>query len=706
MEYFKRQTGGYTTEINPLNNYMAQAITFVMTYLNTDKVNADRIVRNAIKDKGPTNPDVEYRARKINGDRELRTAKLSDYIKDTVRDGDIIVPSFTVYDHPDKNRSLHSDFLKINIERRSKHKELAFAAYQSGDMNEFVRNDVLQKVMKIFNNSLSGAYASKSTSLYNPSQHYTLTSMTRAVASIGNAVSESVIAGNKCLYTPDSVMNYITSIITIVDLKQVASAINMYKLHTPSAEEVMKMLCYSSDRYWTNVSKKKIILDYLLRLNEIQLTAVMYVNDLFHLRMYNDAVIKDFVGSLGSRVTTGVLNPLKVLNIDLEGVNNLVHHVCMEDIRGMKVKYSKLVDENPEVLDILGATAENIYKVLNKYRILLKAFFITDILPIDIGNIKDSYRDVIVLSDTDSTCGSYDNWTHWYYGYDRFTPEAVGLSAAVMTINTQVIDHNIKVFAKNMNVEDSSVELLKMKNEYFWSVFVTANVSKHYFANTWIQEGNVYAKPKLELKGVHLIASAGNQDVAKIAHDGMTSMLTAIENGVKLNPKEILKGVANIERKILTAVDNGDISMFKLDKIKEPSAYKVDDMAKTPYFHHQLWKDVFMDKYGDPGEPTYMVVKIPTILKSKRLLTEYLAGIEDETIKDKLEICLAKHNKQMLGTFRIPLTIAGGSGVPKEILGAIDKQRIVLDNMNIFYIQLETLGIFRKPSMLFSDMGY
>ncbi len=706
MEYFKRNIDEYKTSMDPVKNYMSQGVKFIKTYSGVDTQKAVNILKRIIKTKKPNNPIVEYKERLDNGDTVMTTTHLTDYIKDAINNKEIIVPSLTVYDHPSKKKSLHASFLAGNIKRRSKHKALAFEAYQNGDMGKYIHNDVLQKVMKIFNNSLSGAYASKSTVLYNPSQHYTLTSMTRSVASIGNAVSESVLSGNKCFYTPDAVMNYITAVIDTLDMNKVASTIIRYDLSYPTVDNVMDMILYSSRRYWKDIANEDKIKQYIKKLDKYQRAAVMYVNDLYHLKEYNNELIKSFIGDLAKRVTSPIEAPLKILGRDIEGVNNLVHHICMEDIKGLKVDYSKLIKSDPDILNILAATANNIYNVLNKYRLLIKTFFTTDILPIDIANIKECHRDVIVLSDTDSTCGSYDIWVEWYFGNKRFSPEAVGLSAAVMTINTQVVDHNIRVFSKNMNIDNSMVDLLKMKNEFLWGEFATANVSKHYYASTLIREGNVFRDPVLELKGVHLIASAGNQDIVKKAHNYMKDVLVKVGNGEKIDPKELLTNVANMERYIIKLISDGDVSVFKLDKINTPDSYKISDPSKTPYFHHMLWEAVYADKYGNPGDPSYLTVKVPTTLKSSRALNEYLDTIEDTEIKNKLSIILSENNKTALGTYRVPLTIAGDKGIPKEVLQAVDVHRVVLDNLNIFYIMLETLGVFRKINLLFSEMGY
>jgi len=708
MEYFKRAPEDYVTDISPVKNSVTQLKSFIAKYCGVSDSVAASLLKEFMKThKKPRDPMVTFRKRDSKGDREMDKISLSKYLSNVIREGDVLAPTLTVYDAPEKIKSIHAGFLAGNVEKRSKHKKAAFACYQNEDWDGHKYNDVIQKVMKIFNNSLSGTYASKSTAIYNPSAHYTLTSITRCVASIGNAITESIVAGNRCLYTPDAAMNYLVAVVSTVDMNKVEVTVNHYNLYYPTPEDVIAMVRHSTDRYWSDEHAIAKIRVYLSRLNKYELAAILYINDLHHLKKHNQEFVKNFIGDLGRRVPNGCAEPLKALRRNVDGINNLVHHICMDDIRGMRVNYEELSLEHPEVIRVLGSTADNIYRVLDKHRLLIKTFFTSDILPIDTANVKDLLRDSIGLSDTDSTCGSYDKWVEWYYGNTKFTSEAVGLSAAVMTINTQAMDHNIKVFAKNMNITHEAMCLLNMKNEFFWSVFVAANVSKHYYANTVIQEGNVFAKPKLELKGVHLIASTVNQEIVNSAKEDMVKAMESMAEGKEIDQTALITKVANIERSILSGLEAGDIKMFKTDKIKEVSAYKSSEVAKTPYFHHMLWEEVFADKYGTPGDPPYMCVRIPSTAKTKRTLHEFLGTIEDVEIRNKLADFLNKHGKDALGTFRVPLAIAGGTvGVPKEFLAGIDKHRIVLDNTNVYRIFLETLGIFPKKKLLISEMGY
>jgi hypothetical protein len=487
-------------------------------------------------------------------------------------------------------------------------------------------------------------------------------------------------------------------------MNSIEITVNEFNLHIPTPKEVMDMMLYSTRNYWTDKEKEDVIFSTLKDLNGYQLAAVLYVNDLFHLKKYNEVFVKSMLSNISRKVLTGSTEHQKDIDNCKEGVMNLVHHICMDDIRGMNINYKEL--EGTELLTILASTAKNANEQLFRYRKIFRSFFTTEILPVDIANIRSMLRDAIVLSDTDSTCGSYDKWVEWYFGEDRFSSEAVALSATVMTINTQVIDHNIKIFARNMNIQNELTDLLKMKNEYFWISFMTANVSKHYTAEVLIQEGNVFSEPDLELKGVHLIASAGNQSIVKRAHNMSREINTAVSKGIKLDALKYLTEVADAEREMLSLIEAGDINIFKKEKIKNPSAYKVEDKSKTNYFHHMLWNEVFKDKYGDPGEPEYMVLKISTDLKSKRKLTDYIATIEDEVIRDRLNSSIIRHKKTALGTMKVPVAITGGKGIPVEMINAVDKKRMVLDSLNVYYIVLESCGLYRKSEMLFSEMGY
>ena len=75
--------------------------------------------------------------------------------------------------------------------------------------------------------------------------------------------------------------------------------------------------------------------------------------------------------------------------------------------------------------------------------------------------------------------------------------------------------------------------------------FTATNNTKHYFADTCVQEGNVYSHPEPEIKGVHLISSYANADIVKTIHnDIMGDINKRIPKGEKLNLLSYVKKVA------------------------------------------------------------------------------------------------------------------------------------------------------------------
>lgn len=698
---FKRPLDKYEYTIDPINGYINQASDYIVSRFNLSKEDSVKFVKEQINKHNPRNPIVRFNHKDNNGDMQEEKIKLTDYLKGVKENKELMAPTFTSYTNPSVKKSVQTEFLKVNIKRRKENKLLAFKANQDGDTDKYNYHDVLQKVMKIFNNSLSGAYASVSTLLHNPSGHSTLTSITRCVSSIGNGISESFIAGNKQIRTPDLMYNYIASIVSNTKEKPIKLAMELYNIYYPTPEEVHKMLFESSKWYWRDKEIEKDILDYLKHLKDYQLAAVMYTNDFWHLKEYNNDLVKEIVYKM-SKKCIGISTDVEYMTKSPEGVDILSKAINNVYIKGMNVEYDKLV--GTEILDRLCSTAANICKTMVKYKLLFRVFFTTDILPISMAYIKDMLRSTIVLSDTDSTCASYEKWVEWMLK-EMPNTDPIAIANVIATFTTQVMDHNIKIFARNMNVNKEDFDLLKMKSEFYWPGFVPTNVSKHYYATVYIQEGNVFDKEKLELKGVHMIGSGVNQEIVKTVHNMIIEINSKISKKEKIRLLDYIDKVARLEEKVMDMIKNGDVSVFGKNTLKDPSGYKQSE-EESVYWHHLLWEYVFAEKYGSPGNPPYMIIKIPTLLDTKKKLEDFYNTIEDKDIEIKLRNFLNKYDKTSFGTFRPPLMICASKGLPTEFRNVIDVQRVVEDNMKGGYYVLETLGFYKKENMLVCQMGY
>lgn len=704
INVFKKDLVSYLSKPDPIKEYIKQTGVFLNKVRGIPYEEAVNRIKKVLKNGNIVNPIVKYISKQENGDTIEETDTLTNYIKISQDNHEVIAPSFTTYVHPDTKVSLHSSFININVKARKEDKKLAFMYKQQDNKEKAEFHNVMQKTRKIFNNSLSGSYASNGTILYNPSAHYTLTSITRSVSSIGNSITESMVAGNKLFKDPESVFNYITSIITYIDFKLVKEVIEKYKLHIPTIEEIMDMIQESCKWYWNIPSKMGEIEYYLSKLNDLERAAVLYTNDMYHMRKYNSEVIRDMITKTTVLKTNYSEDNLKDINNAPEGVANHAHNICSDLIKGMDINYDNM--KGTKELDAIASTTKYASEMYTEYKDLYHAFFITEVAPINIAYMKEMMRKCIVLSDTDSTCGAYDEWVKWYFEEDIYASDAkhIAVASTVMTIVTQVMDHYIKILCGNMNIAPDRFELLKMKNEFYWYSFVTTNMTKHYFADIGIQEGRVFATPDAEIKGVNLIASKVDISFRNIARDMMDEVKRCNREGEQIDLFQLIKKVADTERDVIKRLRAGDIRVFITNKIKPAGAYS-EEPTKSNYVHYLMWEEVFSEKYGHAMEPTYQVIKVPTILDTKKKFNEYLDNIEDKNISNKLKMFMEKIGRDNIGTFWLPSLLIQNNGIPNEIIEYINYKKIVNDNCNMLYTLLESLGFYKPKGILVSEMG-
>jgi len=696
----------YKYNIDPVKHYIEQTGLLVSKIDDVDHTTGKKRVVDLLnklkKNNAIKNPKVRFKERDLNGNVETKTTTLIGYLNYVKVNKDIMVPSFTVYFNKKKKLSLHAEFINTNVERRSKHKKQAFIEKMNKNMEAFNYHNTLQKSMKIFNNSLSGAYASKSTILYNPSAHYTLTSITRCVSGIGNAISEMMIAGNRHYRNPNVAISHLTATLTTVDLDEIKKMVEKYRLRVPTTDEIMEnIILKNTRRYWKSKEHEHVIYKFISKLNLVEKAAISFVNDFYTLRESNPKLVKEIFDRILQAPDVKLEDPKKYLKENVDGwVLNLVFHLLVEEMKGVK----PIIDDLEDSLAYqVAKVAYNANKVFEEYEDLIKAFFVTDIFPPNIAYIKEMLREVIVLSDTDSTCATYQDWVKWYFGDYQFSPTAVGVSAIIMTFTTQVIDHYIKVLGGNMNIDKDSVKYLEMKNEFFWDVFANTDVSKHYFANVRIQEGNVYDTPDLEKKGVHLMATNAHPEIRKYSEKLMNYILHTIGANKRVDLEKVLLEIAEKEFFILDKLLSGSPDVLKLEKIKQANAYKAE-IDKSPYLHYLLWQDVFSDRYGDAPDPTYMAVKVPTIINSKKDMNEWLDSMEDQEFANKLREFMKKHGKTEIKTFKLPLINVYSKGIPEELSKIIDYDRVIKDNVGVLYMVLATTGYYLKDGHKVMDI--
>jgi hypothetical protein len=696
----------YQRKINPLAQYVEQTGFYLSKMTGQDVTVCRQRVRDGIKARAfpqQTDPIVTYFERDDNQDRTKEQIRLSQYIGQVVANEEILVPTFTSYLPTKVRKSILVGFIDNNVKLRSAAKKAAFVAEAEKRTDDYIMLNNEQTNRKLYNNSMSGAFAAGGSIVNNPTGHNTLTSMTRTVSSMGNSSNEKIIMGNRHYHSPDVTLFNIISITNGLVREELEPVMQKYGLVYPTVQQTLDCITYSSDLYWKDIKAFKKIQDFVEHLDPLERAAFVYCGDFFHIRKYNEDFTRKFLGTLMSKVKgVPVEEPLKRIHQFDEQIVNYAHQICMKELRGAGKAYEKLPIED---LYTLIATCQNIEDFVIRHKDFINAIFLTDNVPGSTAYITNMIRRTVVLSDTDSTMFAIDDWVIWHRGQLVFDDEAYALAGAMMFIATQCIAHCLAIFSANMGVERKKLFMLAMKPEYVFPLHCQTSVAKHYFASMAVKEGNVYPEHKSEIKGVGLKNSAAPKDLIKDSQAKMVEIMKIIHDGGKISLVNELTRVANIERKIRDSLLDGNVEYYKQSKIKDAEAY-ARSATESPYMYHMFWETVFAPKYNSMAAPPYSVIKIPLMTDNPTKLSNWINGIADKELSKRLLDFLVQHKKKALGTFYISSQYVKSFGIPEEFKPVINVKKIALDLTSQDRMVLETLGFYPKVDWLISEQGY
>lgn len=694
----------YVRDIDPVSNYKMQAAKYLEVTEGLSPQEAKAMVQETLNDGSfkIKVPNVIHLERdEVTGDREKKSTPLLEYLYSSMRNQEIIAPTGTTYIPHHKKLSVLVDYIDGNIRDRDTAKHEKFKALAVGDKALADDKDREQNNKKTRNNSLSGAQVSSSTPLFNKTAHSSLTSNCRSTSGYGNANNEKFLYGNRHYWAVDVVINNITSIITNTDYLQLARIIEKYNIHIPTADEVRECIKYSTDFYWRD-PKGHVKIDVIVsKLDDLQRAAFVYTGDFYHFAKYNRQVAYDILTGLSTKVTGEFPDALAyVKSCNGEYVDH-ARHICIEEMTGKTKVYKDY--ENSVELQTLAGTVKKVNDTVAAYSDFIKCFWVTKNVPASLGYFPDSIRRSALVSDTDSTIFTVENWVWWYYEKDQVKPGSP-VAAAIVFLAAQTITHVLAIMSVNMGVEKKRLFDIAMKNEYAFYGFVPTNVGKHYFAERNVQEGIILTPKEYELKGVHLKNSNAPAYVNKMASDMMEDILTAVTSGQKIKVMKYIKQIADLERQIHSEIAAGSDSFLRKADIKNPEAYS--NVKISPYVHYLLWRDVFAPKYGDYGEPPYGCVRLTTTLDSPTKTVEWLNKMKDQDLANRMRQWLTANGKNHMPSLLIPVEALRVNGMPPEILDTLDVRGLVINITKTLYLIMETLGIYvtnDKNTKLLSD---
>lgn len=704
----------YQRSLSPIRDWLKQTATYASIMLDKPFEQCLSHLEAKFKAKKIAfdDPIVVHYARKDGADRFEYRTPLSRYINIINKAGHVLVPTGTAYIHASKQPSLIVDYQDMNVKERARYKKLSqkYEAEGNKELQDLYHN--YQDAKKRRNNAVSGLFGSNGSPIENKSAHSTLTSTTRSMSSLSNASNERLIEGNRHYYSPQIALNNLISIVAETDQDLVNEAVATFGLVHPTVEQTMQCIKRSLDMYCIDHRGDKVIQDFVERLTPAQRSAVVYTGDFYHIRVFNEDFTYRFIEELSRKGHVAIEDDMvaKLFKTN-EQILNYACQINVEMLAGKGKDYEEKL--TPEEQSVLLNTCRNIEQCIQKYKLLLRAFFLTKNSPCTISTIQSQVRRSVVLSDTDSTMFSTDSWVFWYFEqYNRrnknqlspmdwFRDIGYAAGGAVMFIATQSIGHLLAIFSANMNVERKRLFTLQMKPEFMFPVFGLTSVAKHYYTAMKIKEGNVYPDIKMEIKGVHMKDSTVPQNIIKAAAVEMEDNIRRLMRGDRIPLLEKIRKVVAIEQEIIRSLKAGEVTYLKRLRIKEASAYK-EDPSKSPFQYSVIWDTCFADAYGATPQLPYLAFVVPLKMESKTERNQWLERIRNQDVKNRLTNYFRTSGKVALGSFPVPADIVNDSGIPPEFMDILDYERVVLSLTKSLRNTLESMGWFPKSKKLVS----
>lgn len=642
---------------------------------------------NELKD-----PKIAFISQRKRGMRRMEQSTVLSFLGEIREQTAILAPSLIAYQQPEVVKSLLSEFLFGNIRQRKIYKDQMFKYIREGNNVLSAFYNIMQGSTKENNNSLSGAALSKFNAIYCKSSHLSLTSGCRSATSYANASNERFIAGNRHYHEPYVVIQELSNAMLYAPHKEIAMVLDKYGIKYPTDEDVFTCLNKSTRKYWYSEKEDEYIRAYIRTMTKEAKAAFVYVGDAYHLELFNpgfmEKIIKNFTDldqTFDTFLEDDYLDDLdgdKIATISLLRSNLLVG----KSLKDLKEKY-------PDDYNQINTTAGHFEKSIENYADFIDALWRPRYLQSSIGKFRSIMREAVLTSDTDSTIFTTMYWTNKVTGDYDFTKLSYNVAYVMVYFASQIVSNSLLLLCANMGVKSDKIDMLKMKNEFFFPVYGLTNISKHYFALMSAQEGVVMKHPELEMKGVHLISSKASAKFMSDFKDYIQGLLEMIMAGKQPSYDDIMTKPIEEELKIRANIRTGDIDYYTREQIKNPENYKNGE-DNSNYFQYLFWRDVFAAKYGDVDTPPLAAMKIPVDLNKPRKLKEWIEGMDDVALSGRMKEFLTQKDKGSFTSILVPQAIVLGARVPEELMGIIDENRAVSQIMSPYYLALQSMGYY------------
>jgi hypothetical protein len=663
--------------------------------------------------------DITYVHHKSPGNSEIKTIDIHSFLK--LCNNKILTPSGSIYKTAQEQSSFFVDLIKANTQDRSKAKKKKLEAKAQGNKSEMDYWENQQQQKKYDNNGFSGLLRNAYVGFYDVAGYNSTTSLARKSIYLSYTHTERFLAGNFYLPTFESIINHIFLV------KQYSSVIpttGLYQqLYIPTLTDVLDFIlqCYTKYYHPQNVVKEHVrsIKRLLLTCNQDELTYIFYYNNFYQLIKYNSDWLKPLLQEVlslnESREYTQHLDTYDILKLDedLAIVLSVIVHPYLQG--DFLFKDKKISVQDIEIQKTIIDTGYRLKKLIEETLLPLVLFFCD--IPLEIPDIqaqRKMIRQAVVSSDTDSVLYTKDPYIRWYTGSSQISLDSMNISALLDYLLTKSMKIPLRIHCLNHGIDGKDVELINMKNEYTYTIFIAANKPKTYIGGLLIQEGRIFKQLELDIKGSTYKGSIYSNTTLSEYKKFLFSIIDEISTYGSISAVKYIKLLVEREQHIIQTLQEGYTYYLVPKSIRTKNDYK--NPESSILFNLDIWNTVFGSKYGVLTPPLKtLCVDIDYKKIRSDEYHEWLEHYHSDIYKKLIETLKRIDTKDPFKTKKsttlkhitfLPINPVA-EVIPEELIPIINYKTIAHKNCKPWYELYQSLSITVPPTSLeylFSDI--
>lgn len=604
------------------------------------------------------------------------------------------------------------NMIKKFMDARKIHKKEMFKYPKYSE--DWEKYNLLQLLDKIDCNSIYGVLGLFSSILYNLHVAASITAQGKSCVAAAGMCFEMFLNNNVLFGSLNEILTYIDNVLSEVNDRKYDDRVILDR--AISLEECFIKIMLTCGFQWIPDEKDcEIVYTILSRLGQEDLNRLYYKNNL--LEFVSNKVPMNAVKYILSSLTSPFLNPNEPpenIKVELEEFSNMLMEYVyygyqiidkVDRMENMVRKSVMILDTDSNIISldgwlrfILENTKNDDYLVMHMRNQTIKieeTDEFGDIIPKKLITEFQPVRDFDFFSDE---CVERE------FKQSLITPyigPSTSFRISIINIMAYCLTRVINAYMNQYTIQTHSHEegrgcLMIMKNEFLFSRILLTDAKKNYASIQEVQEGN-YLGSVLDIKGLAIDKSSMNGKTRKALKN---IIYEDILKSPEINPVQILKKMAMLEKDIWHSLESGQRDYYKPLTIKSISSYedplRIQGIKASLVWNH-LRGDLDAIDLSERNNIEIVKVEInhKTIAKVQNSDPELYQKLVEIVGCDKKLTGVIKEFEPYKGEVTA-IAVPIGTTIPKWLTLFINYVTIINDNLK--NMPLTSLGIYNGGS--------